>query len=439
MSRTKFLCGTVLKDHPQVQKQADIYPYVGYVKTLSGINVPKEFNGIIEWANVISPTQHPVPDAGDWAYATMVTVNIKMNLYAYKNFYIPEYNKVTPMLLIEKPPIQPSTQPSSQFNGQPKNIYNGYSIYDGFEFCYEHGFTSYNCTTATLLKENGIDIVAIGEGKYEDKIDIIKKNISQDITKPGLLDKTHCIKKYGDKYLARRVFTIEAIINIGEKGAQIQDKINDMKYDIYRFGPITAGMLVYDDFNGEGIYNGPSKNAKVIGGHAVVVLGWGVENSTEYWIIYSCWDDFGDDGVCKIKTGIKQCMLEDNAVAIVPKIPNSFLSEENLKIKYHNKDLQEIKINPQTFYTLDTTNLLESGILVNNFNKSEVTPLIENINLLNPTNNFMAAWVKYYSTIGRQTPVKNVTDYTTQESIILGIVSVLLFIFFYKQGKKTKS
>jgi len=36
-----------------------------------------------------------------------------------------------------------------------------------------------------------------------------------------------------------------------------------------------------------------------LGGHAVKMLGWGVENGTPYWLVVNSWNtDWGDNGTC---------------------------------------------------------------------------------------------------------------------------------------------
>jgi len=37
----------------------------------------------------------------------------------------------------------------------------------------------------------------------------------------------------------------------------------------------------------------------LLGGHAIKIMGWGVENGTDYWLVANSWNgDWGDKGVC---------------------------------------------------------------------------------------------------------------------------------------------
>ncbi len=75
----------------------------------------------------------------------------------------------------------------------------------------------------------------------------------------------------------------------------IEGNVTKMKTDIYLNGPLSVGFQVYEDFynfipQSDNVYiaNPASGSA---GGHAVTIVGWGVEPKTgvEYWIIQNSW------------------------------------------------------------------------------------------------------------------------------------------------------
>jgi len=81
-------------------------------------------------------------------------------------------------------------------------------------------------------------------------------------------------------------------------------KVEHIKQEIYEHGTVTAAFTVYEDFltYKEGVYQHESGNA--LGGHAIKMIGWGVEEGVEYWLCINSWNNtWGDKGTFKIKQG----------------------------------------------------------------------------------------------------------------------------------------
>lgn len=81
-------------------------------------------------------------------------------------------------------------------------------------------------------------------------------------------------------------------------------------------GPVEVSFTVYADFEAykSGVYTHVSGSE--LGGHAVKMLGWGVDNGVEYWIIANSWNEtWGNKGYFWIKKGVNECGIEGSAVA----------------------------------------------------------------------------------------------------------------------------
>lgn len=90
------------------------------------------------------------------------------------------------------------------------------------------------------------------------------------------------------------------------------------QYAVMSDGPIVIGIAVYQsmmDFyskpeNAKKVYSHKIKNAaktdKLIGGHAVVTIGWGTDaEGTDFWLIRNSWGrDWADGGFFRIERGV---------------------------------------------------------------------------------------------------------------------------------------
>jgi len=73
---------------------------------------------------------------------------------------------------------------------------------------------------------------------------------------------------------------------------------------------VTAAFTVYEDFltYSEGVYE--HQTGASHGGHAIKVIGWGVEEGVDYWLCVNSWNkSWGDKGTFKIKMG--DCGIND--------------------------------------------------------------------------------------------------------------------------------
>jgi cathepsin B len=114
-------------------------------------------------------------------------------------------------------------------------------------------------------------------------------------------------------------------------------KIKAIQKEIMQNGPAMMAMKLYPDFVNykHGVYQhakpcatckpGAACNAPFFGcgGHAIKVIGWGVENGIPYWEIQNSWgESWGDKGFAKIKLGSDESSVETLGIefgtAVVP-------------------------------------------------------------------------------------------------------------------------
>lgn len=87
-------------------------------------------------------------------------------------------------------------------------------------------------------------------------------------------------------------------------------------YEIMTNGPIETAFSVYEDFEEYegGIYQ--HTYGDYLGGHAVMIVGWGVENGVKYWIVQNSWgESWGEGGFFRIIRGVNDCGFEGQLTA----------------------------------------------------------------------------------------------------------------------------
>ena len=130
----------------------------------------------------------------------------------------------------------------------------------------------------------------------------------------GRTPKCHrsCEKGYNVPYKKDKTF--------GQPGYEVPNNVKAIQTEIMKNGPVEAAFTVYADFVNykSGVYQ--HVTGGVLGGHAIRILGWGVEKGTPYWLVANSWNtDWGDKGTFKILRGQDHCGIEGGVVAAIPK------------------------------------------------------------------------------------------------------------------------
>ena len=100
---------------------------------------------------------------------------------------------------------------------------------------------------------------------------------------------------------------------------QVSSSEQAIQTEIMNNGPVEAAFTVYMDFMSykSGVYRHVS--GSVDGGHAVKIIGWGVENGDKYWLVANSWNtSWGIEGYFKILRGVDECGIESGIVAGEP-------------------------------------------------------------------------------------------------------------------------
>jgi len=387
----KFEFCSVLRDHPDVEKQARLYPYIDIKYDKS--KIPDTFDGRFLWSMYIEPPSKQ-RDSSSWGLVAKDILNDRYCLStAGQLYFFLDYTEMVACL--DKHPLKKlDNVPSTNSLSSVKNITQGYNIYDAWEYIYSYGLSNWNCVSREDMIDNGI--TPPDKMTYEKSQDYYK-----DYCKKTLYE---CVRQKEGKPVARRSFFSDSIFNI--EGRDMKERIMNIKYEIAKWGPVAGGFLVYENFmniyKGLDVYN--KAEGKVLGGHYVSIVGWG----KDYWI---CRNSFGADwglmGYFYMKMGLEECKLEYNISAVGPSVLNNLKYEtrsiippdamtyNKRQIYVNQMDLfnpkiykirEEQKVNYYLFYTQQTIDLIKEKKLY-----GDLKPLIAYPDLL-PDMNFY--WVK---------------------------------------------
>ncbi|VIO89056.1 Uncharacterized protein BM_BM2365 [Brugia malayi] len=124
-----------------------------------------------------------------------------------------------------------------------------------------------------------------------------------------------CDKNYTKSYKADKYY--------GEQAYNVENDVESIQKEIMTLGPVEASFEVYTDFlhYTSGIYKHVA--GSVGGGHAVKILGWGIDQGVSYWLAANSWNnDWGEDvfsGYFRILRGADECGIESGIVAGIPR------------------------------------------------------------------------------------------------------------------------
>lgn len=104
----------------------------------------------------------------------------------------------------------------------------------------------------------------------------------------------------------------------------LSDLVQTIQQDILQNGPVATTFECYSDFwtfdAKTSIYK-KSIDAVYVSGHSVVIVGWGTENGTDYWIVQNSWgEEWGDGGFFRIIREINECGIETGCIGMLPKL-----------------------------------------------------------------------------------------------------------------------
>jgi hypothetical protein len=170
-------------------------------------------------------------------------------------------------------------------------------------------------------------IAATQLGRHERTCDAIEKWLPRDLLPCACQEHSRKVKKcaktatYTTK--VKSIYRLPNVQDINPHTGTFHKMADINKYmmvDLMTEGTLYAAFRVYEDFDGffqsdpMGVYQ--HRYGQMIGGHAIVIVGWGEEDGVKYWLIRNSWGiNWGDAGHFRIKRGSDECGIESRVWA----------------------------------------------------------------------------------------------------------------------------
>lgn len=414
--------GTFLRDIPAVNEQAKAFISGAITGKLP--DLPKEFDGRVVWKDYLSPIKNQKKCGACYAFAcvgmladrfaiqTNLAVKPDLNpletaICMHQLYSVDEFNKL----------FSNTDYQNTIFREQAVKSCQGNTLYNTGRYLYIEGAVEESCVSMKFIED------------YQDK-----NGKMPSCNEFQGKDLDLCL----DGKTAQRMWNTRVYYKVGED--DIQQNINLIKAEVYKYGPIAVGFTVFEDFmTFEGKDNQvyiPGSNQKQVGGHAVRIVGWG-ESPSPHWIIANSWGkEWGADGYFKMTRGNPLLQLEINTVALWPNFPG----QQDIRIPYYFESKiipsdVELKhaveaLDHTTFYKVRTLEKIKKGLL-----KGSTDPLLDVNKLPDPVrNNWGDFWAYDVANYKRGDNKKsngksgNESNQGNKKSFIVEIVAVLIVL-----------
>ena len=303
------------------EPQENIYHYI---QTEQFLDIPKEFDGKEIWKAYLTPAMDQKQCGSCWAFAAVSCLNDRFHLHSLGRLKL-QLSPVPIVLCDTHGAANPEPlnylEYSVRFYEKIQKLYgcNGNLVSEAWRMLYTVGTNSLSCMPLDILKYKSPSSCIKLMGPAGDMCSNYQFN-----------PQTHI--EYGTPakfYGASHVYAVPGTGKFSEL---------DIRRDIYKFGPVSTAMELYADFytfNPRTTIYQTDKIGGRISGHAVVLVGWGIENGVDYWWVRNTWGpDWGIDGYFKMIRGTNHCQIEENVIAGLPDLSSThFIFDKEITIE----------------------------------------------------------------------------------------------------------
>lgn len=460
--------GTVLRNVEKVEQQAQLFKTI---VNFRNAKLPKELNGPQLWKSYLCPVKNQGSCGNCWAHSMTTQLADRfalLSLGAIK--FNPSPYEITICSHNFSKNVENEWQNQDFLNKNQSEFLanracNGNTLYDAADTLYTDGTTDMTCFPAQNASPK-FDIDNTSDSRVLPSCSLLEGN---------QFDKCPNSKKAMRKYRALTAYNVAPTEY-------------DIMQDIFKYGPVSSGFMMFPNFmeyDGKSIYRGPEGFEETIGGHAIVISGWGESTVKgkviKFWWIKNSWGtDWGIGGYFRLERNLAKCELESNVMGLLPDIPGMSIldpalvpieTEEDLHVRmftghfvdpvtgYYTTAIQKIKRGELTgdltpilpsHVTLPNYKQFQAGLIDSYVSKNKVTqrsvlPIAKRIlnsrQVVHKGNRLNQSKSSYFRAILKSAASKTRALYVSSNSLntlllLLILLSIIYLIFINKSGTK---
>lgn len=358
VAKTPALSIPMTKENEEIapipEGQKDFMCVMDYTNTDKS-SLPKNFNGLVEWKDYMCPTTQQFECGSCWAFASTVALADRFNVIAKKKV-IPNPSMNFSLLCTTNEDIvdlktvlstTASYKSTQDFEAKLQEINksqfacNGNYLITGWCFLYASGTTTDDCLPYILIdpfsqQYASLDFAFNGRTSFLDTTSaekvrsenffflLDKQNATWSCSNIVGYNKELCWEHTIINNQMMAVPLVHYYVGLIYTIKDDKDIAAAIRYDIYKHGPVSTVMNLFDDFYSfdpvnDGVYATRTDISLNIGGHAVEIVGWGEFKGTPFWWIRNSWSDtWGINGCFRMEVNNKSCAVEENVVTGIP-------------------------------------------------------------------------------------------------------------------------